>query len=77
MDFDINKEYMYNNDIHNSKIINYKPHNLPTMNTVNNNINISISREENQLNIHKSFLEMEFMVSGNCGGIIANDANVR
>ena len=40
---------MYNNDIHNNKIISYKPNNLAFMNTVNNNINIVISGEENQL----------------------------
>ena len=45
MDFEINRQYMYNNDIQNSKIIRYKPNNLATMNTVNN-FNILISREE-------------------------------
>ena len=45
------------------------------MNTANNK-NL-FSREENLLNIHKSFLEIEFMVSCNDGGIIANDANGR
>ena len=77
MDFDMSKQYMYNNDIHNSKIISYKPNNLATMNTVNNNINILISREENHLNIHKCYLQIEFLVSGNGGGIIANVANAR
>ena len=47
------------------------------MNTVNKNINVLIEREENHLNIHESYLEIEFMVSGNGGGIIANNANVR
>ena len=44
MDFEINKQDMYNNDIHNSKMISYKPNNLVTMNTVNNNSNILISK---------------------------------
>ena len=47
------------------------------MKTVGNNINILISREENHLDIHESYLEKESMVSSNGGGIIANDANVR
>ena len=67
---------MYNNDIHTSKIISYKPNNLATMNTVNNNINILISKE-NHLNIHESYLEIEFMVSDNGGGILATEASVR
>ena len=33
-----------------SKIINCKPNNLATMNTVNTNININLNREENHLN---------------------------
>ena len=45
MDFEIKRQYMYNNDMQNSKIIRYKPNNLATMNTVNN-FNILISREE-------------------------------
>ena len=47
------------------------------MNTVNNKNYIYISREENHLNIHESYLELEFMVPDNGGGILANDANVR
>ena len=46
------------------------------MNTINN-INILISREENHLNIHEYQLEIDFLVSGNGGVIIANDAIVR
>ena len=34
---------MYNNDVHDSKIISYKPNDLATMNTLNNNIIILIS----------------------------------
>ena len=67
---------MYNNDIHNTKMISYKPNNLATMNTVNNNSNILISREENTLNKNESCLEIELMFSGNGCGIIANDTNV-
>ena len=54
-----------------------KPNNLATMNTVKNNFNILNSGEENHLNIHESYLEIEFIVSVNGGGIISNDANVR
>ena len=77
MDFDLNTTYEFNNDIHKSKIINYKPNNLATMNTVNTNININLNREENLLNIHDSYLEIEFVVSNNAGGVFANDANTR
>ena len=47
------------------------------MNTVNTNINIILNREENNLNIHDSYLEIEFVVSDNAGGVFANDANIR
>ena len=49
MDFNLDTTYGYNNDIHKSKIIKYKPINLATMNTDNNNINIILNREENQI----------------------------
>ena len=77
MDFILDTTYGYNNDIHKSKIIKYKPNNLATLNTVNTNINIILNREENHLNIHDSYLEIEFVVSNNAGGAFANDANVR
>ena len=68
---------MYNNDILNSKIISYKPNNLATIKkTDSNNFNILIGREEYHLNILEFCLEIEFLVSGNGGGIIANDASV-
>ena len=68
----------YKNDIHNSsKIIKYKPNNLATMNTVNTNINIILNREENHLNLRDSYLEIEFVVSDDAGGVFANDANIR
>ena len=47
------------------------------MNTVNTNINIIHNSEENHLNIHDSYVEIEFVVSNNGGGVFANDANVR
>ena len=47
------------------------------MNTVNANINIILNREENHLNIHDSYLEIEFVVSENGGGVFANIANIR
>ena len=60
-----------------SKIIKYKPNNLATMKTVNTNINIILNREENHLNLHDSYLEIEFVVSDDGGGVFANDANIR
>ena len=47
------------------------------MNTINNNVNIFIIREENHLNVQEYYLEIEFNVSDYSGGIISNDANVR
>ena len=75
MDFDTT--YGYNNDIHKSKIIKYKPNNLSTMNMVNTNINIILNREENHLNLDDSYLETEFVVSDDSGGVLANNANIR
>ena len=80
MDLDLNTTCCYNNDIHKSKIIKYKPNYLATMNTVNTSINIILNREENHLNIPNSYLrviEIEFVVSDNAGGVFANDANIR
>ena len=77
MDFNLDTTYSYNNDIHKSKIINYKPNNLATMNTVNTNINIILKREENHLNLRDSYLEIEFVLSDDAGGVFANDANIR
>ena len=77
MDFNLDTTYGYNNDIHKSKIIKYKPNNLATMNTVNNNIKIIPNREENHLNLRDSYLEIEFIVSDDAGGVFANDANIR
>ena len=74
MDFNLDTIYGYDNDIHKSKIIKYKPNNLATMNTVNTNINIILNREENHLNLRDSYLEIEFVVYG---GVFANDANIR
>ena len=47
------------------------------MNTVNTNINIILSREENHLNLRDSYLEIEFVVSDDAGGVFANNANIR
>ena len=47
------------------------------MNTVNTNINIILNREENHLNLHDSYLEIEFVVSDDAGGVFADNANVR
>ena len=78
MDFNLDTTYGYNNDIHKNKIIKYKPNNLATiMNTVNTKIKIILNREENHLNIHDSYLEIEFVVSDNAGGVFANNANIR
>ena len=77
MDFNLDTTYGYNNDIHKSKIIKYKPNNLATTNTSNTNINIILNREENHLNLRDSYLEIEFVVSDNAAGVFANDANIR
>ena len=77
MDFNLDATYGYKNDIHKSKIIKYKPNNLATMNTINTNINIILNREENHLNLRDSYLEIEFVVSDDAGGVFANDANIR
>ena len=77
MDFNLDTTYSYNIDIHKSKITKYKPNNLETMNTINTNINIIHNREENHLNLHDSYLEIEFVVSDDAGGVFANDANIR
>ena len=77
MDFYLDATYGYKNDIHKSKIIKYKPINLATMNTINTNINIILNREENHLNLRDSYLEIEFVVSDDAGGVFANDANIR
>ena len=77
MDFNLNTTYGYNNDIHKSKIIKYKPNNLAKMNTINTNINIILNREENQLNLRDSYLEIEFVVSDDAVCVFANDANIR
>ena len=69
--------YGYKNDTPKSKIIKYKPNNLATMNTVNTKINIILNREENHLNLCDSYLEIEFVVSDDAGGVFANDANIR
>ena len=47
------------------------------MKTVNTNINIMLNREENHLNLLDSYLEIEFVVSGDAGGAFANNANIR
>ena len=77
MDFNLDTTYGYNDDTHKSKIMKYKPNNLATMNTVKTNINIILNREENHLNLRDSYLEIEFVVSNDAGGVFANDANIR
>ena len=74
MDFNLDATYGYKNDKHKSKIIKYKPNNLATVNTMNTNINIILNREENHLNLRDSYLEIEFVVSDDAGGVFANDA---
>ena len=77
MKFNLDTTYGYNNDIHNSRIKKYKPNILATMNTVNTNINIIPNREENHLNLRDSYLEIEFIVSDDAGGLFASNANIR
>ena len=76
MDINFDTTYGYNNDIHKSKIVKYKPKNLATMNTVNTNINIILNREDNHLNLRDSYLEIEFAVSDDAGVVFVNDANI-
>ena len=59
------------------KKVNYKPNNIATMNTVKTNISIILNSEENHLNIHASYLEIEFVVSDDAGGVFANDTTIR
>ena len=47
------------------------------MNNVNTNINIILNRKENHLNIHDSYLEIEFVVSNDTGCVYANDGIIR
>ena len=77
MNINLDTTYGYNNDIHKSKIIKYKPNNLVTMKTANTNINIFLNREENHLNLRDSYLEIELFVSDDAGGALANNANIR
>ena len=77
MNFNLDTTYGYNNDIHKSKIIKYKHNSLATMNTVNTDINIILNREENHLILRDSYLEIEFVVLDDAGGVLANNANIR
>ena len=47
------------------------------MNTINTNINIILNREDNHLNLRDSYLEIEFVVSDDAGGVFASYANIR
>ena len=77
MDFNLDATNGYNNDIQKNKIMKCKLNNLPTMNTVNTIINIILNSEENNLNIHDSYLEIEFAVSENAVGVFAINVNIR
>ena len=77
MNFKLDTTYGFNNDIHKSMIIKYKPNNLATMNIVNTNINIILKREKNHLSLGDSYLEIVFVVSDESGGVFANTANIR
>ena len=77
MNFILDTTYSYNSDIQKIKIIKYKPNSLATMNTINTNTNIILNREENYLSLRDSYLEIEFVVSDDAGGVFANDAKIR
>ena len=77
MNFNLDTGFDWNNDIHKSKIIKQKPNNRATINTVNTNISVRLTRKENHLKLRDSYLEIEFVVSNNAGGVFANDANIR
>ena len=47
------------------------------MNTINTNIIIILNREDNHLNLRDSYLEIEFVVSNDAGGVFGNGANIR
>ena len=47
------------------------------MDTIKTNIIIIPNREVNHLNLRDSYLEIEFVVSDNPGGVFATDANIR
>ena len=55
----------------------YKPNNLATINTVNRKLINLNSTAECQLNLHESFLEIEFMVLDDAGALLTNGDNVR
>ena len=77
LDFNQDTNYGYDHDILKSKIINHKPNNLATLNTVHTNIIIILNIEDIHLNIRHSYLEIAFIVSNNVGGVFANDAIIR
>ena len=77
MDFNLDSTYGYNDDINKSKIVRYPQNNLATMITVNTNTNTILIREEIHLNINDSYLEIDFVVSDDAGGVFANNANIR
>ena len=77
MDFNLDTTYVYDNDIKKSKIIKLKANYLATMSTVNTKISIILKKEENHLNLRNSYLEVEFVVSVNAGGVFGNNANIR
>ena len=77
MDIYLDATYGYKNDIHKNMIIKYKPNNLATINAVNTIIIIILNKEENHINIHNSYLEIEFVVSDDAGGVFANTSNSR
>ena len=77
MDFKFDTTYGYNNDKHKRMIIKHKPNNLAKMNTVKTNINIILNREGNHLYLRYTYLEIEFVVLNDAGGVFAKNANIR
>ena len=47
------------------------------MNTVNTNFKIILNSQEKHLSLRDSYLEIEFFVSDNAAGVIANNVNIR
>ena len=47
------------------------------MNTFNTNINVILNREENHLNLRDAYLETEYVVPDNAGGVFGNNAYIR
>ena len=69
MNIDIDTADGYSNDIHKRRIIKYKPKDLETMKTANYHNSVIVNTEDKLLEIHYSYLEIDFIVSDNADGV--------